>query len=473
MISIIIHVDDSDNIEQTVKSVLMGTPISYLSEILLIDDTGILEFHHPAVRVLTQDTPLGRSRARNRGATEATGEVLIFLNQHSKPDDDWVLPLVEVLREDPRTVAGPTTMGLDPNLWSAEPGESLKWSWGWDLSPRRAYDDGGTEAVCLGGDCLAVMAEWFHDLGGFDEQARGGEQLEFCLKSWLCGGRVVAVRSSRVATIGANTLPDTITSVRTAEAWLGPVRDRYYRASCVPTTTEYGNLSQLARVSATLQQRKISWLLDRHLPELGRIWDLRGRHQGQSVAVVCDGPSLDKIDRWAVQRHDVVLGVDYLADMFDCQYVLSLQREPVRHILQGGRYRPGQLVLPAVLLGPDGRGMTATREVVPVAVTYELGEPGVPPKSLDPPFVNYGHPVLTAVQFAAFLGAREVVLYGWDGRVVDGLSHSAAVSHYNGGRYWEDGEATRLRYQYYNTGLEQLRGLLAGRGVPVLKVSYA
>lgn len=476
MISVIVYVDDQEHVASTVKSVLLATPTALLTEVILVDDTGAMEYvpGDPRVRVLSQDSPVGRAVGRNRGAAEATGEVLVFLNQTSRPSDDWVVPLLEAVREDPRSVAGPVITGLDTNLWSADPGESLKWSWRWDLTPRHAYDDGQDWSVSLGPECLAVGADWFRELGGFDELSRGGEQQEFCLRNWLCGGRVTPARRARVACAARDAGPDQVTLVRTAEAWFGPLRDRFYRSSGLQDgQVDFGCLGQLSRAQTALQVRDVRWLADRYLPELGRIWELRERHRGQSVAIVCDGPSLDRVNKWMVMRHEVVIGVDYVADLFPCHYVLSLQREPVRHLLMGGRYVQSQLILPSVLLGPDGRGQTPVREVAPAAITYELGEPGAAQQTVDPPFVNYGNPALTAVQFAGFLGASEVTLYGWDGGLVDGRSHTRAVEHYNDGTYWEDGEATQQRFAYYNAGLQQLRRLLAGYRVPVLKVCYA
>ena len=476
MISIIIYVDDQEFVARTVKSVLLATPSSLLTEVILIDDTGVMEYtpSDTRVRVIVQDSPVGRAVGRNRGAAEATGEVLVFLNQTCRPSDDWVVSLLEVVREDPRTIAGPIITGLDTNLWSADPGQSLKWSWRWDLTPRDAYDDGQDWAVSLGSDCLAVASDWFRELGGFDELSRGGEQQEFCLRGWLCGGRVVPVRGSRVASLSHEQVPDSVTKVRTAETWFGPLRDRFYRSSGLQDgQVDFGCLGQLSRVQSSLQIRDMRWLSDRYLPELGRIWDLRDQHRGKSVAIVCDGPSLDRINKWMVMRHEVIIGVDYVASLYPCHYVVSLQREPVRSLLMSGKYVQSQLILPSVLLGPDGRGQTAVREVAPAAITYELGEPGVSQHTVDPPFVNYGSPVLTAVQFAGFIGASDVTLYGWDGGLVDGRSHTKAVEHYNDGMYWEDGESTSQRYDYYNNGLQQLRRLLAGYRIPVMRVCYA
>jgi len=465
--SVIVDADDPELAQRTAQAVLMSTPTDLLKELIVVGP-GLRLPELPRVVVCDHDG--NRAARRNRAAELAGGEFLAFLSAPARPGDDWLVPLAELLRAEPGAVASPRLVGLDTNLWCAEPAGALKLSWRWDLAPVPAHDDGQDWAVCLPVECLAVRAEWFRELGGFDDQ--GWEALEFCLRTWLCGG---ACRPARDSLVAATLRPAALSdrdAARTAELWLGRQRGHFYRARGLPEGgVEVGQFGALERARAGLQKHDLDWLLGRFLPELGRIYELRGRHRGASVAILCDGPAADHVSRYDLARHDLTIALDYMGLAHQCDFAFTLLREPVRALLLSGRYAQGQLALPAVLLGPDGQGSCGAREVCPGALIFELGAPGAAPRA-GLPLANFGHSLHAAVAFAAHLGAATVTLYGWDGRLVGGRSH-AALREYNGGTYWEASEHTTSRYAYYERGLEQLRELLADLGIQFFKVCHA
>ena len=57
--------------------------------------------HHPHVRVLRNGTNLGFAAGNNAGAAQATGEWLVFLNNDTIPEPDWLAELCRPLAEHP------------------------------------------------------------------------------------------------------------------------------------------------------------------------------------------------------------------------------------------------------------------------------------------------------------------------------------------------------------------------------------
>ena len=113
LVSIVIPtLNEGSLLGMTVENILEQT--SYPSyEILVVDDgstDGSCEpFADPSgpVRVV-RGGGLGVARARNRGAQEARGEFLVFLDAHCTVSPGWLDSLVEPMKQPGVGLAGPT-----------------------------------------------------------------------------------------------------------------------------------------------------------------------------------------------------------------------------------------------------------------------------------------------------------------------------------------------------------------------------
>lgn len=147
-------------------------------EVIVIDDGSrpgieVMVSEHEGMRYVRQE-PLGLSAARNRGAREATGAILVFTDDDCEPDPDWLGFLVQEM----------TTQGLDacggPNIApetdeiveqcvAAAPG-----------NPTHVMLD-DYRAEHLPGCNLAVTRDAFDAVGGFQEHYRvAGDDVDFC-----------------------------------------------------------------------------------------------------------------------------------------------------------------------------------------------------------------------------------------------------------------------------------------------------
>lgn len=145
-----------------------------------------------ALRVLQQPN-LGLSRTRNRGASLATGGILLFLDDDMEPDPQLLAEHLRTHRSGAEVVLGriPLHPESPDNLLSQGVG---KWATG--LSERLADPDWQPEYDDLIGGHISVRKEVFEATGGFDERfnpegAYGAEDVELGYRLIAAGRRIV------------------------------------------------------------------------------------------------------------------------------------------------------------------------------------------------------------------------------------------------------------------------------------------
>lgn len=184
---------------------------------------------HANARIVYQENA-GFAAACNTGAREARGDVLVFLNNDTEPQEGWLAPLLRVLDEGDvgAGIAGPLLTFPDGSVQAAGLKRGVLGTW-WNKRERpvaqRAED-------ALTGACLAIKRDTFWRLGGFDEGYAGGggcEDVDLCLRAGAQDLLVVLVPESVVIHKEGSTralLPETADTIarnqeRLRERW-GP-----------------------------------------------------------------------------------------------------------------------------------------------------------------------------------------------------------------------------------------------------------
>lgn len=185
--------NEGSNVVDTVAGVLRNTAVPV--EVVVVDD-GSEDGSPAALRGLSGDDArlelvqaggLGPARCRNRGAREARGRYLAFLDAHCFTPTGWLQPVLKLLESSPEVgVAGPAIADTDNvrlrgcgGTWRDE---RLDMSW-------LTRVEEPTEVPFQPAGCQVVRREVFEKVGGYDEGLRqwGSEDMEFCLRVWLFG----------------------------------------------------------------------------------------------------------------------------------------------------------------------------------------------------------------------------------------------------------------------------------------------
>ncbi len=172
-------------------------------EVILVDNgstdgtASFLQTLQGDVRIIQNDENLGFAKACNQGAKAARGKYLVFLNNDTIPQPNWLGPLVQEVDEHPDvgivgskllypdgTIqhAGVVFMreGLGPyHIYQKMPADSPA------VNRRREF-----KAVTAA--CLLIRRDLFEAVGGFDEAfVNGFEDVDLCLKVRRRGAQVV------------------------------------------------------------------------------------------------------------------------------------------------------------------------------------------------------------------------------------------------------------------------------------------
>jgi GT2 family glycosyltransferase len=155
-------------------------------EVIVVDDgsvTPVISNHAETndrldVRWIRLRENRGPAVARNEGAAQARGRFLAFLDDDCMADKAWLKKLEEALESTPRSaVGGRVVNGRPRNVYAAVNQAILD-------EVYRHYNSDAARSRFFATMNLAVPAEIFRELGGFNPSFRASEDREFCAR-WL------------------------------------------------------------------------------------------------------------------------------------------------------------------------------------------------------------------------------------------------------------------------------------------------
>jgi GT2 family glycosyltransferase len=131
------------------------------------------------VRLLTQPHG-GPARARNLAAWQAKGDYLVFIDDDCRVPPDFLARVSAELQATPDTGIGGKTVNVLDNVYSAASQVHVDYLYNY-------YNRAGDTAQFFSSNNLALPADAFRRIGGFDASFITGEDRELCDR-WLHAG---------------------------------------------------------------------------------------------------------------------------------------------------------------------------------------------------------------------------------------------------------------------------------------------
>lgn len=161
-------------------------------EVIVVNDGGVTPTNLPnSVRVIDQKNA-GPAAARNRGAAEARGERLAFLDDDCVPENGWLAALERHIT-DGALLGGCTVNGVVGNRWSQVSQDVV------DCLAAELLRKGG-DGQFFASNNIALGAAEFDEVGGFDTSfpLAAGEDRDFCLRVEKSGLQFRKVNQAKV-----------------------------------------------------------------------------------------------------------------------------------------------------------------------------------------------------------------------------------------------------------------------------------
>ncbi len=462
MFSLIVCSSDGIDSIATINSFIDTS--KYEHEIIICCDdksTVPLNDAFPNARIITYAT-VDRTSKINEAVKSAKYDKIIIVDGCVKFSDNLCSSILKTL-QDRSAVAIPSTYGLDKSLWCAGDKYYSTFSFQWNLRIRYG-NDGGQYSPLVCPSCFAFNKSWVEYVEYFDDLSLVNYQIEFSLRTWLLGGKIVKCGASIASSCEMTYKVDEL--ARIAEVWL-PAYSNYFYDEYVGTPIDCGRLNDLINVQNNKQSITSDEFLKTMLPELLSAYNFRNLFVDKTIAIVCDGASIDFIDRAVIYRNDVIISVNYMGLVFDSDYNVSFEVETLNELTT--KYNHSSFVLPTALSSSLVGGIVRTSDVFANSAVFELDRLGYMNDSAIPPFANFDSPIHFAIHFAMMTGSTKINVYGCDDRMICGRSYTSLVDFYDN---MVDGDTDniRKRYEYYRYGYDMLGKLADKLGVKLIRI---
>lgn len=212
--------NESRTIGWTIESIV--TTLDAPFEIIVIDDRSTDATAETAVaaarrgdarlRIVRSNAPLGVANARNLGALESHGELIMFLDAHCQLLPGWYDQVRHAFDATGASLLSPAVGSIREGA-SGTMGYGVRWkdpAMDMEWMPRKDSEPYLVPLIC--GCCQIVRRAAFFELGGYDPMMTrwGTEDHEICLRAWLFGHTVAVAPDAQVLHLFREAQPYTV-----------------------------------------------------------------------------------------------------------------------------------------------------------------------------------------------------------------------------------------------------------------------
>lgn len=211
-------------LEQFLPSVIKYSPQAkiYVADNNSTDDSvKFLEDKFPEVKIIKNDINAGYAGGYNLALRSVPEDIHILLNSDVEVTENWLIPIIEVFKEEPETAA------IQPKILDFKKKDHFEYAgaaggfidkFGYPFCRGRIFqhleEDHGqynndVYIFWASGACLAVRKSAFIEIGGLDEDFFAHqEEIDLCWRLQNAGYRIKYVANSRIFHVGGATLQE-------------------------------------------------------------------------------------------------------------------------------------------------------------------------------------------------------------------------------------------------------------------------
>lgn len=402
MISLIVFADSAENIK------LLLNNIEPLNDGSIAEIISNIDANDEKVRSI-ETTHKTKAAVWNELASFARHDQLWFVSGVYSFSDSLIPKVAEAVS--PNNIVSPNINSYNNEIGAVDGIIFNNITFGCGLELRNKLDG---SSVCVSDYFVACSRDWFERLGGFDDGLLSvGAGLELSVRSWLFGGGVKWVDGEYVGVVYEHPGPKHVVDLaRICAVWFPAYSSVFYDSHGLANNSlNIGNYNKIVE----LQRRAVmpvERFLRRMVPEFEVYADIRFLFAGRSVVLVSDDLS-DSFDLSLIGRYEVVVGVDNVGMLLDCDYVFCTNFAILNDLV--GSYGQSRLFAPKLVVDSSGGGLVNVADVWPDVKIFDtqLVAGGV---SLHPPFYfdRFKDWFLTFLNVVLYCSPESVTIVGYD-----------------------------------------------------------
>jgi GT2 family glycosyltransferase len=256
---IVLNYNGRGFLERCLSSVLQINYPSERYEVILVDNgstdgsVNFVEQNYPNVKILALPINYGFATGNNKGAKSAKGDILVFLNNDTVVDGNWLCQLIWVITHEKVDICGSRVVFMrQPNVVQYA-GGYLHLIGGAIFAPFHKGEPNQpyyiVSSIC--GASFAIRRHVFEDLGGFDDDFfMYAEEGDLCLRALIYGYRIAYAPYSIVYHYAGGSGPGQCDCTPQFD-------DAAYSRLVSPFTIYYGNRNSTALLMKSFQTRNL------------------------------------------------------------------------------------------------------------------------------------------------------------------------------------------------------------------------